>query len=239
MCDTYAHLWTYDLLYSCEGGDELCKCTYTQELLNKNMLSCDDISSCPSECSVCANCLNSICHPPLPTSIIAYGFKANPGLSLAAVVSTVLLAGYVFHRRKNGGKGLLNEKLMDANGIPYKKRDWKVTLDKYGQPTEVKSWRKKKTKVWLAPDVSTVPAKPLFPDVLEKGQAVDLAESKKQKKKRGQPVIVTDSNISVDSSLSSNVGAGYTAPTRVTEYKEFDENDSTADYIESRIRSSY
>ncbi len=240
-CDTYSHLWTMDLIISCEGGEEFCKCTFTENLMSQGFLTCDDVSKCPSECGVCASCMHSICNPPLPTSVVARGFRANPGLSLAAIATTILLVAFVVQMRKGSGDGILNESLMDENGIPYKKRDWRVLLGKNGLPTDRKFWKGKKSKVWLVPDLSTVPNKALFPDLLEKGEKVETAERsepKKQKKSRN-PVIVTSSNVSVQSSLSSRDGVGYTAPIRVNHYKkETGDDDSTTDYIAQRIKAS-
>jgi len=173
-CDTYAHLWTYDLFVSCASGDKNCECTYTEELLAMGLLTCSDVSSCPTECGVCANCLNSVCAQFLPSHIVASGIGGNTMFVTAAVFGTVLLATCVAYRQhqqeKNPKGGKLGESLMDDNGVLYTSRNWKVTLDKNGQPTTKKDKKKGTTtkQVWLAPDVSTIPVKPLFPDLLKR-----------------------------------------------------------------------
>ncbi len=214
-CDTYSHLWTYDLFSSCSDGDQYCECTYAEELIGRGLLSCSDLSLCPSECGVCSTCLHSICDEYLPSQLIVSGFKSNQGYALAAVITTVVLAAWVNNKRKRPKGGILGESLMDDDGIPYAKRDWKVRIGKDGLPTEKKSWRAKKLQVWLAPDVSTIPKRqPLFPDLLpnpdekNKKQKVmemsDVAGSKKRSKRRhmAAPVIVTSDKVSVASSLS-------------------------------------
>jgi hypothetical protein len=172
-CDTYAHLWTYDLFVSCDGGNDRCECTYTEELLAMGLLTCSDVSSCPTECGVCANCIHSVCAQFLPSHIIASGVGSNAMFATAAVFGTVLLATCVAFRQHKQEKkpkgGKLGESLMDDNGILYTSRNWKVSLDKDGQPTTEKDRKNGTTKqVWLAPDVSTIPIKPLFPDLLKR-----------------------------------------------------------------------
>ncbi len=216
-CDTYSHLWSYDLFSSCSAGDEFCECTYAEELMKMGLLSCSDIDLCPHECGVCSNCLHSICDEYLPTALIAHGLQSNTGYALAAVITTVVLAAWVNSKRKRPKGGILGESLMDADGIPYAKRDWKIKVGKDGLPTDQKS--KKKVSVWLAPDVSTIPKRqPLFPDLLETGEKEkgskkqklvemsDVAEPKKRsssKRRHLTPVIVTSSDVSIPSSLSS------------------------------------
>lgn len=192
--------------------------------MNEGLLTCDDVSKCPSECGVCASCIHSICNPPLPTVAVVRGVKANAGISLAVIGSVVLLAAVVYHVRKNNDDDL-NENL--------------IGLGKDGQPTiKKKFWKGKTSKVWLVPDLKTVPTKTLFPDLLEKGETVERSAPKKQRK-RGNPVITTSGEVSVQSDLSSQDGAGYTAPMRLNHYKRHvDEDDSNADYIEQRIRAS-
>ena len=215
-CATYSHLWTYDLFLSCAEGDVNCGCQYAVELIDRNLLTCSDIDKCPSECSVCSNCLHSVCDQFLPTSLVASGLNSSAGFTLAAAITTVVLAAWVAHKRKRKSQkgGILGESLMDADGIPYKAKDWSIRIGKDGLPTEQNSKKLKKTQVWLAPDVSTIPKrKAMFPDLLQKGgktknkkSAVELSASKKRsssKRRQLSPVIVTSSNVSIPSSLSS------------------------------------
>lgn len=165
-CDTYSHLWTYDLFVTCQSGEEFCECTYAEELLNRGYLTCTDIDSCPDECGVCSNCLHSVCDKYKPTSIVASGLQTNAGYAVAVVFSATLLAAFVAWKKKDNFQkvGKLGESLME-DGTSYTSKNWVVPLNKYGLPTTRKS--KVEKQVWLVPDVSTIPKKPLFPDVLK------------------------------------------------------------------------
>ena len=51
-CDTYSHLWTYDLFASCATGEASCQCIYTAELMAMELLTCSEIDKCPEEASI-------------------------------------------------------------------------------------------------------------------------------------------------------------------------------------------
>jgi len=208
-CDTYSHLWTYDLFLSCADGSQYCECSYTEELIEKGLLLCSDVDSCPIECGVCSNCIYSVCNQMIPSKIIAAGVGSHATAATAAIFSTILLAAFVAfrQRRENKKSELLNERLMDDNETSYTAKNWSVPVNEDGLPTE-----KSKTSkpVWLAPDVSTIPRKPLFPDLL-KGLKVELSpvasnkrssKSITKKKHHPGPLIVTSSDESIPSSIS-------------------------------------
>jgi len=232
-CDTYSHLWTYDLFVSCADGNEYCECTYAIELMRKDLLSCSDLSQCPEECGVCSNCLHSVCDNFLPSQLVASGADMKNGTSAivtAAVLGTALLATCVALKRRSGSgwDEDKQERLVDTESS-YSSQNWSVVLDNQGLPAEDQTKGKnKKDKpeskpVWLAPDVSTIPSKPLFPDLLKgsikprtpgpskKSKSVEMAPveaptTADAKKKSGNtglaPLIVTSSNASVPSSIS-------------------------------------
>jgi len=162
-CDTYAHLWTYDLLVSCTDGDQYCECTYTEELMRMGLLSCSDEASCPDECGVCSNCVKSVCGQFVPSKLIATEIQNNAAISTVVLLGmTLLLSTLVIavRRRRKNKSGKLEESLMDTI-----EKTWMVPVNEEdGLPNEKGETRK---PVWLAPDVSTIPEKPLFPDLLK------------------------------------------------------------------------
>jgi len=166
-CDTYAHLWTYDLLVSCEDGDEYCECTFTEELMRMGLLSCSDAEICPDECVVCSNCIRSVCGQFVPSKIIAAGIESNAATAAAAIFATVLFAACFAFRRKRKKKSLLDESLMDTeedSDMSSSGGNWMVPVNKDGLPDETGESCK---PVWLVPDVSIVPRESIFPDLLK------------------------------------------------------------------------
>ena len=237
-CDTYSHLWTYDLFVSCSDGTEHCECTYAIELMKRDLLSCSDLSSCPSECGVCSNCLHSVCDQFLPSQIVASAaVNGMSAIVTAAIFGTVLLATCVaLKRNSDGGDGDdgKNERLVDETDSSYSSKNLTIVLNDHGLPVEDQTKAKKKRfwkkntaeskPVWLAPDVSTIPMKPLFPDLL-KGSIRPRVPRRQEASKKGVemapvgapttkdaknkndntsigPLIVTSSNASVPSSIS-------------------------------------
>jgi len=236
-CDTYAHLWTYDLFESCAGGTGLCECSYTEELMAMGLLSCADVSSCPAECGVCANCIHSVCDKYAPSMIVASGMHGNVGLAATAIFSTILIAAYAAFKRCEGGSssskksGRLGENFLDGDDATektsYTAKNMSVPLDSDGLPTaseppttQQKGFfnRNRKNKsnvdskpVWLVPDISTIPTKPLFPDLLKKDSIDDEEEFQRQHQRNPQfqrqhqvptSMIVAPSNASVPSTIS-------------------------------------
>eukprot|EP00536_Pseudo-nitzschia_multiseries_P006141 jgi/Psemu1/324216/estExt_fgenesh1_pg.C_1270006 len=158
-CDTYAHLWTYDLLVSCANGDQYCECTFTEELMRMGLLSCSDAASCPDECGVCSNCINSVCGQYIPSKLIATEIENNKAITTVVILGTIclLLTILIAAHRRRIQSSKLKESLVDKH--------WMVPVnEENGLPTDK---GKNCTPVWLAPDVSTIPRKPLFPDLLK------------------------------------------------------------------------
>ncbi|VEU33322.1 unnamed protein product [Pseudo-nitzschia multistriata] len=233
-CETYAHLWTYDLLVSCADGDQHCKCTFTEELMRMGLLSCSDEASCPDECGVCSNCIKSVCGQFVPSKLVTAEIKNNSTIILLVIFSMVLLLLTTFAviRRRKNKKGILNESLMDTGD-----KNWMVPVNEAdGLPAEKGG---KSKPVWLAPDVSTVPQVPLFPDLLkdvseqdaitspdsdtmpkeneiktrEHQQAVELSPvgtdgCDSPKRQHPGPWLVPSSNCSIPSSISNSTDSG-------------------------------
>ena len=120
-CDTYDNLWLWDLSLSCDmtGGDLSsggCNCTFAEELRDNGLLSCDDTSLCPEDCSICTTCMsllgcdvapeNPLVSRLLSTTIMLY--------VIAAVVSLLIfaLAAY-YSRRKWQDERDLNTSLIE------------------------------------------------------------------------------------------------------------------------------
>ena len=50
QCDTYENLWLWDLSLTCESEQNLdsCECMFAEELMELELLSCEDSAQCPS-----------------------------------------------------------------------------------------------------------------------------------------------------------------------------------------------
>ena len=233
-CDTYAHLWTYDLLVSCTDGDQYCECTYTEELMRMGLLSCSDEASCPDECGVCSNCIKSVCGQFVPSKFIAMEIHNNAAIASVVLLGTTLLLltlVIAVRRRRKDKNGKLKESLMDTI-----EKTWMVPVsEEDGLPTENGETCK---PVWLAPDVSTIPEKPLFPDLLKstfdedtntssgsrktpskkkvscrKESGIELSpvgsgEPDSPRRHHPGPWLVPSSNASVPSSISNSTASG-------------------------------
>eukprot|EP00536_Pseudo-nitzschia_multiseries_P015909 jgi/Psemu1/247185/estExt_Genewise1.C_9800001 len=121
MCNTYENLWLWDLSLSCDmtGGDltlNECNCTFAEELLENEYLSCDDVALCPDDCLICFTCLKLLgcdVDPKLPrisqsvsTSVMLYVVAAAVALLIFA------LAAY-YARRKWQDDHNLNINLIE------------------------------------------------------------------------------------------------------------------------------
>ena len=151
LCDTYEHLWIFDIVMSCGNRVESwdCHCTYAEALMEKGLLSCDDAIDCPSECPICSNCLQYIGCDNVPGGfVIAAGSDSSGiavGLTLVALV--VLVASYWKFMRGKRSKGDLNTNLMEDGTRAPQKEVWMVPEEK-GVPAEAVSSQK---HVWLIP----------------------------------------------------------------------------------------
>lgn len=57
QCDSYDNLWLWDLAFSCNTTDG-CSCTFAEELVDNELLACEDASLCPENCTVCSTCMD-------------------------------------------------------------------------------------------------------------------------------------------------------------------------------------
>jgi hypothetical protein len=150
-CDTYSHLWTYDLFSTCANGQEYCECTYASELMYDGLLSCSEAVKCPGNCPICSNCMRAICGDLVPEGGVAVGVGNYGTIPAAAFFATIILAACCILARSLGRKGCSNdleEGLMDTDSeSSVGKKHWMVPVQG-GLPSEKGDTMK---PVWLAP----------------------------------------------------------------------------------------
>ena len=111
----------WDLAFSCESDLSLdnCECTFTDQLMAAEMITCNDIESCPQDCPVCTTCFQLAgCTPVIPDNVFERtGISASMLFAIAAVVGLFVFgAGYYYCRNKeNGSKSSLGEHLLDED----------------------------------------------------------------------------------------------------------------------------
>lgn len=147
QCDSYNDLWVWDLAMSCdiEKSTENCTCTFTEQLIEKELLTCDDAADCPAGCNICSTCLFLAGCSDVKAAGSIFAQASTSGTFAAAFALTVLLGACYFtfkrkRRRKDGGG--LGAHLMDDANVG---KVWMVPID-YGESDESGK------QVWLAPD---------------------------------------------------------------------------------------
>lgn len=155
QCDTYDHLWAWDLTMSCGNSTDTwnCTCTYAEELMDNNLLSCSDIGDCPATgCDICYNCLKFLgCQDPLVT---VSALAADSTMMAATIFSLLSIGGFCLiyggKRESKKKRSKLGAHLMeddsDANAA------WTTSVVA-GVPSENGT---EKQAVWLVPDSNSV-----------------------------------------------------------------------------------
>jgi hypothetical protein len=132
QCDSYNKLWFMDLVISCddiEKSTENCICTFTEQLIEKELLTCDDAADCPADCDICSTCLflAGCSDVTAAGSIFAQG--STSGTFAAAFALAVLLGVLCFtfkqKRRRRDGSGLGKHLMDDESGGKV----WLVPID--------------------------------------------------------------------------------------------------------------
>lgn len=122
VCNTYANLWLWDLGLSCDttGGSfslKGCNCTFAEELMDNELLTCDDVTLCPDDCLICATCLKllgcDVADPKLPG--VSLPLSTSFMLYIIAAAVALLIFGLVayYARRKRQDDHDLNKKLIE------------------------------------------------------------------------------------------------------------------------------
>jgi hypothetical protein len=119
-CDTYSGLWMWDLSLTCDDVNTLdnCECSFAKNLMDDGMLSCEDVSKCPSGCGVCMTCMKLLgCtseQQQQGTTTSSASSNIVP-YSIAAAISVILIAGvaYAVSQRKRKEDNSLGEHLVD------------------------------------------------------------------------------------------------------------------------------
>jgi hypothetical protein len=185
-CDTYSKLWIFDLEASCNDGN--CRCTFAQQLVSQKRLSCSDVSSCPTDCPICLQCLRQVCDAVVVDSaVLSAGRK-----SLPAVISliTLLLAGCLVFSRKSHKDGELEESLMETESGGSDPGDWMVPVNsETGLPAEEGKICK---PVWLAPAT--------FPEPQATAPSPGKARDKRDRKETVMLVVVPKPSLTATSS---------------------------------------
>jgi hypothetical protein len=117
QCNSYNDLWVWDYAMSCEKSN--CTCTFTEQLIEKKLLTCDDAADCPAGCNICTTCLNLAGCTDVAAAGSIFAQASTSGTFAAAFTLAVLLGACCFtfkqkRRRRDGGG--LGEHLMDDNG---------------------------------------------------------------------------------------------------------------------------
>mmetsp|Transcript_20701 Transcript_20701/g.22162 ORF Transcript_20701/g.22162 Transcript_20701/m.22162 type:complete len:512 (+) Transcript_20701:456-1991(+) len=121
-CDTYDNLWLWDLSLSCDmtGGDLSlggCNCTFAEELRDNGLLTCNDATLCPENCSICTTCMSLLgCDvaPPKQPLAIRLGSTSILLYIVAAAVALLIFALAVYYsRRKLQDERDLNKSLIE------------------------------------------------------------------------------------------------------------------------------
>jgi len=182
QCDTYEHLWKYDLQISCADGDRFCECTYTEELVYMGLLLCSEVARCPDDCPICTSCMKNVCIG-VPSRIVARGIESNPTMAAMAFLGTVLFAFCFVFVRRGKKTGDLDESLMDTTDSDTSASGniWMVPVNEDGLPTE---GSKTCRQVWLAPDIKATEHihDSIFPDLLKV-----ISEKKMNRKPKSYP----------------------------------------------------
>lgn len=148
-CDTYSHLWEFDLLIQCNEDATNCQCVYAEQLMARGLLSCSDAPRCPDSCDVCLHCLSHVCGlNTMSASIIQSGSRVLPAASLVAIILAVC---FVFARKKDGVE-VLKESLIVTE---TESGNWMVPVStKTGLPDQEGDAYK---PVWIAPANTSEP----------------------------------------------------------------------------------
>lgn len=131
QCDTYENLWIWDLALSCDNitgiGEGVlsnagCNCSFAEELIENNLLSCEEASLCPNDCRICSICLHVLGCDPEPFAPTVW--RNMSALSIVYIVGAavgMLFFGLVAHySRKHCCNGKrhrssdLDQNLLDA-----------------------------------------------------------------------------------------------------------------------------
>lgn len=119
-CDTYSGLWMWDLSLTCDNVNTLdnCECSFAENLRDDGMLSCDDVSKCPTGCGVCMTCMRLLGCTSEQQQQGATTSSASSNIVpylIAGAVSVILIAGvaYAVSHRKRKEDSSLGERLVD------------------------------------------------------------------------------------------------------------------------------
>ena len=163
--DTYCNLWSFDLFNSCNDGST-CQCTYTEQLISKDLLSCSEAWDCPSSCPSCLQCMRNVCGATATVvTAVRTGAKALP--AFLSILTVVLAVCYIVPRKKKDVEAM-KESLIDTDTemSELAGKTWMVPVSKVdGLPTEQGDECR---PVWLAPvnkpDLSQENSASLKPD---------------------------------------------------------------------------
>lgn len=178
QCDTYEKLWIWDLALSCKNDQLLdsCQCTFASQLMSQNMLSCSDMSNCPTDCQVCNTCMQLLgCDD-------ATGFAAlmKSPLFWILLVAGILICGLgcylvILRRRRdqqNEEKGYLNVGLMaDDASSTSGSSNGRSRSPLLGSPLSSPDTTPPSSPIWLAPSIP--PRNSTTNDVESNSDAID------------------------------------------------------------------
>lgn len=154
-CETYENLWVWDLAFSCDSDKSLenCECTFTEQLMQQEMITCSDIERCPKECPVCETCFRLVGCAPIPGII-----EQTTGISTSTIIAIFAAVGlflfgicYYFCRNRKNGE---DEDSLEAQLL---EKDPRKTIEKVPPPVS----QEKEEKRQYDPETMLGP----YPDV--------------------------------------------------------------------------
>ncbi|CAB9520393.1 expressed unknown protein [Seminavis robusta] len=116
-CSTYSNLWVWDLSFSCDSDKSLdnCECSFTEQLMEQQMITCDDMEDCPRNCPVCKTCFQLVGCAPVPNIFQRNGISVSTVAAICAAIGLFLLAvAYYYARRQmNNEESSLEAHLLE------------------------------------------------------------------------------------------------------------------------------
>jgi hypothetical protein len=134
QCGTYEELWIWDLALTCGDSQNSgnCTCEFTEQLMERGLVSCSDARSCPKNCHICSTCLMLAGCPGINSVGSVSAHAGNSGTAAAAVFATLMGICLCFaHNKRSRDKE--NEKMMKesfiGNEFDKNMHVWMVPLD--------------------------------------------------------------------------------------------------------------
>ena len=138
-CQTFGHLWEWDIFLSCTDDDlgEDCSCTFAEVLLEKGTLSCEDALRCPADCRICTTCLHLVgCSNVSASGSVTAGSNGASVLASLGYFTVFLSAAacmlYKSIKKKSGHANLKTHLVDSEHVLRPGQKIWMVPVDPLG-----------------------------------------------------------------------------------------------------------